>query len=339
MVGGAHCFDLHYARCRAMPYLCCSVGPAMADHARVVRRIGRLPDGARMRCPEDWRALIDVASATLTIGSLADAVLEQRSLGDPPAEVRDLLVEVRDRRAATQRITDRPVRPRRLRRSSRSAWNQFTMKGLARLLDRPSGTDRAYCPTSIFWCRPNDWTIASRPCEDLGYAIIVGPEHDGNAASFWGAPGMSGRSTCMVRSNPIILAWAMTRIAAPLRAAGYRPAGRALSAQPDRPTVSRNAPRPAQRSRLLAQGWSMPGTCSMSTAWHAEGIDWPLLASWFAGGTPRRAFKLQMLTASTPAGGRNSARNIATAPGPGCRCCGGACRCGVPASRVVLLPC
>ena len=30
-----------------------------------------------------------------------------------------------------------------------------------------------------------------------------------------------------------------------------------------------------------------------------EGIDWPLLASFFAPGTPTRAFKLQMLTASS----------------------------------------
>ena len=105
-----------------MPYRCCSNGIDVADHARL---FGELIDclTGKVRAPQDWRALIDVASATLTIGSLADAVLDSDRF-DPPADVRDLLVEVRDR-ARRRNALLIPSSPRRWRRSGRSACSPF----------------------------------------------------------------------------------------------------------------------------------------------------------------------------------------------------------------------
>ncbi len=50
-----------------------------------------------VRAPRDWRALVALASETLTIGTLADALLSAPAVTKVPQNIRDLLVDVRDR--------------------------------------------------------------------------------------------------------------------------------------------------------------------------------------------------------------------------------------------------
>src|SRR4051794_21630714 len=53
-----------------------------------------------VRQAQDWRAVVALASETLTVGSLADAVLPSAVADGIPEEVRDLLVDVQSRARA-----------------------------------------------------------------------------------------------------------------------------------------------------------------------------------------------------------------------------------------------
>ena len=48
-----------------------------------------------LRPPRDWRALVALSSETLTIGSLADALLSAPVSTEIPESIRELLVDVR----------------------------------------------------------------------------------------------------------------------------------------------------------------------------------------------------------------------------------------------------
>ncbi len=50
-----------------------------------------------LSAPRDWRALVALSSETLTIGTLADALLSEPAVTKVPQNIRDLLVDVRNR--------------------------------------------------------------------------------------------------------------------------------------------------------------------------------------------------------------------------------------------------
>jgi len=58
------------------------------------------------RTPRDWQAVVELAGETLTIGTLSETVLPEPGAFVVPAEIRDLLIAVRDRaRERNERLT------------------------------------------------------------------------------------------------------------------------------------------------------------------------------------------------------------------------------------------
>ena len=263
----------------------------MADHARVFQELIDCLTG-KVGTPEDWPALIDVASATLTIGSLADALLSGASPA-LPADVEALLVDVRDR--AQKRNAYLLSQFEELLSALRAIGvAPIPMKGMARLLSSPA--ERSRLLSDIDLLVPAEQLDACvLELERLGYETIVGDEHDTRACVL-GRPGDVGTVDLHTALKPYYLGFGYAEVAphcASLELAG----GSALVPSPTcqlwlevlhDQLNDRDYWRGLVDARHLVDVHRLVG----------EGIDWPLLASFFAPGTPMRAFKLQMLTAS-----------------------------------------
>lgn len=241
----------------------------------------------------DWNRLLSVAATTLTIGNLAAAILGADPPLDIPPPVKHLLEDIlsrsRDRNARMQKQLAEllPV-------LNRVGIEPIVMKGLARLLSDPREESRLLSDHDIL-IPPDKEPVAIEALKQLGYELVAGGE-DGITPVF-------GRS-CDVATIDLH--------------SSLKPYYLGLAYD----TIAEHCDRAA-----LADGiFLLPNaTCQILLMvvhdqlndrdyWRgvidvrhlvdmdrllAEGIDWPLLGSFFERGTSKRALEVQMRTASS----------------------------------------
>lgn len=246
-----------------------------------------------VKTPQNWRSLVALASTTLTIGSLADAFLARNS-PDVPDDVRDLLIDVRDRaQKRNQHLIGQFAEF--LPALNHIGVRPIAMKGLARLLSNRDEHSRLLSDIDILVPaeRLHDCTQA---LTDLRYEIIVGAEHD----SF---------PPVLARNRDVGTVDMHTFLKPFYLKIGYD------QIIPHCSPVALSSgetllPNPTCQLLLLVlhdqlndrDYWRGLIDVRHLIDMHClvrEGVDWPLLASFFPTGTSKRAFKLQMLTAST----------------------------------------
>jgi len=127
------------------------------------------------KAPRNWHAVVDLATRTLTVGTLADRVLSRRDYA-MPEELRELLVDLRDR---ARRRNEHIIRQfaELLPALNGVGVTPIAMKGLARLLSSPDEGSRLLSDIDILVPaqRRIDCVEALR---SLGYEIIVGAENE-----------------------------------------------------------------------------------------------------------------------------------------------------------------
>jgi hypothetical protein len=244
-----------------------------------------------VRPPRDWHSLLSLAAETLTIGSLADAFLATDAHMEVPPAVRDLLEDVRARsRKRNERMTEQFLEL--LPALNSVGVNPIVMKGLARLLGSPEEQFRILADIDLL-IPPASRHACIQALQRLDYEMIVGGEE--------GVPPVLARARDVgtvdlhTSLKPFYLKLNYQSVAPHCRTANFG-SGTALFPKPTSQMVlmvlhdqlnDRDYWRGLIDVRHLIDMRSLV----------REGVDWPLLASFFDRGTPKRAFEVQMLTA------------------------------------------
>jgi hypothetical protein len=264
----------------------------MADHSGTFQELVDCLSGKIGR-PKDWRALIALAGTTLTIGTLADAFLSTESVA-VPADVRALLTDVRDRARKRNALLVGQFEEL-LPALHAIGVEPIPMKGLARLLGSADEQSRLLSDIDLLVPAERLHDCVS-VLKRLGYDVIVGPEHDSRAFVL-GRPQDVGTLDLHTALKPYYLDFGYADIAPHCRAIAVAE-GNALVPDPTCQLlleVLHDQLNDRDYWRGLIDVRHLLDVRSLVQ----EGIDWPRLASAFAPGTATRAFKLQMLTAST----------------------------------------
>ncbi|HLO21229.1 MAG TPA: nucleotidyltransferase family protein [Sphingomicrobium sp.] len=112
----------------------------MSNRARALNDLVDCLSG-NVHAPRDWRALVALSSETLTIGSLADALLSVPAVLEMPQNIRDLLVDVRERaRQRNARLKGQFFEL--LAALNAIGIEPIVMRGMARLLAGPGEESR-----------------------------------------------------------------------------------------------------------------------------------------------------------------------------------------------------
>ncbi len=244
------------------------------------------------RAPQDWRAVVQLASETLTIGTLADLIL---SSGSPnvPIEIRELLTDVRDRaRGRNQRLTAQLSEM--LPALNAAGVEPIVMRGMARLL-AGSGQEQSRLISDIDLLIPEERLGESmQALGELEYQVFKGVDGDP-------AP------TVLCRTRDVGMIDLHTQVQPSYLLLGYE----LIARQCERRHVGQGyvlLPSPACQLLLtivhdqLHDGDYWRGLIDVRHLIDArdlisEGMDWNLLAGFFPGGSPLRALQVQLRTA------------------------------------------
>jgi hypothetical protein len=243
------------------------------------------------RAPRDWRSLVALASETLTIGSLAEALLAGDDRVDVPDEVRELLGDVRDRARKRNRLAIGQFREL-LAPLNGIGVRPIAMKGLARLLSSPDEQSRLLSDIDLLVPveQRNACVLA---LAGIGYRIVEGAQDDRPPVLARALD--AGTVDLHTRLKPPWLKLAYHDIAPHCRQLEL-PEGVALL-----PSATCQLALEILHDQLHDRDYwrGLVDVRHLIDVHHLvrEGVDWPLLASFFEAGIPRRALKVQMLTA------------------------------------------
>ncbi len=244
----------------------------------------------RARTPRDWKAVVQLASVTLTIGTLADVILSAG--GETPVEIHELLIDVRDRaRERNQRLTTQLSEM--LPALNAAGIEPIVMRGMARLISSTSGQARLVSDIDLLIpeARLHD---CMQTLSGLEYRVFRGVE-DGSAP------------TVLCRSRDVGMIDVHTQVPPPYLLLGYE----RIARQCERTAVGAGhvlLPSPTCQLLLtivhdqLHDGDYWRGLIDVRHLIDArdlinEGIEWNVLASFFPAGSPRRALEVQLRTA------------------------------------------
>jgi hypothetical protein len=244
------------------------------------------------RTPRDWQAVVQLASETLTIGTLADVILSSRGALEVPVEIRELLIDVRDRaRERNQRLTAQLSEL--LPALNAAGVEPIVMRGMARLIG--GGREQARLISDIDLLVPaGRLRECTQALGELEYQVFKGIEGDP-------AP------TVLCRSRDVGMIDLHTQVQPSYLLLGYERVAR----QCERTQAGQGyvlLPSPACQLMLtivhdqLHDGDYWRGLIDVRhliDARHlaSEGMDWNLLAGFFPGGSPLRALQVQLRTA------------------------------------------
>jgi len=244
-----------------------------------------------VRQPGDWRSLLSIAADTLTIGTLADAVLAPDAPVEVPPDVRDLLEDVRTRsRARNERVTEQFLEL--LPALNGVGVQPIVMKGLARLLGSSHERSRILSDIDLL-VPPESRHSCIQALQGLGYQMIVGGEE--------GIPPVLARSSDVgtvdlhTALKPFYLKLSHHDIAPHCRKMDF---GEGAALLPNATAqmvlmVLHDQLNDRDYWRGLIDVRHLIDMRSLI----AEGVDWPMLESFFRSGTPRRALEVHLLTA------------------------------------------
>jgi hypothetical protein len=279
----------------------------MADRQRVLGELlGWLSGEGRQ--PSDWKALVGLACDTLTVGSLADAVLSSGDRVDVPADVAALLGDVRERarrRNALLRIQFLEALPK----LNSAGVEPIPMRGLALLLD--SEAEEARLLSDIDLLIPAERAHdCLRALAELGYQLVKG-DPDGPLPLVLGRSSDVGTIDLHIMLQPLYMQLDYHRTAPDCRPAQLD-AGRLLRPSPTCQMmfiVVHDQLHDADYWRGLIDVRHLVDMARLV----AEGVDWDRLEAFFPAGSPRNALDVQL----------RSARKLLNLPIP-LRHCGGA---------------
>ena len=253
-----------------------------------------------VRDAHDWRTVAALASETLTVGSLADAVLSSPIAGRIPEEVRDLLLDVQSRARA------RNVRLKSQLLELTPALNSLgvepiLMRGVARLLSSPREESRLLSDIDLLvpGDRIKNCTNALR---ELGYELFRDPEDDRVPTVFYRTIDV-GMVDLHAQLQPVYLRLDYDRLASECRSIEL-PSGRALMPSPTCQmlcTIVHDQLHDGDYWRGLLDVRHFVDMHRIA----GEGVDWRKLASFFPAGSPRNALFVQLRSALTDANRRS----------------------------------
>jgi len=245
-----------------------------------------------VRDAHDWRTVAALASETLTVGSLADAVLSSPIAGRIPEEVRDLLLDVQSRARA------RNVRLKSQLLELTPALNSLgvepiLMRGVARLLSSPREESRLLSDIDLLvpGDRIKNCTNALR---ELGYELFRDPEDDRVPTVFYRTIDV-GMVDLHAQLQPVYLRLDYDRLAGECRSIEL-PSGRALMPSPTCQmlcTIVHDQLHDGDYWRGLLDVRHFVDMHRIA----GEGVDWRKLASFFPAGSPRNALFVQLRSA------------------------------------------
>jgi len=249
-----------------------------------------LDDGST--APRDWRAVIDLAGETLTIGRLADAVLRVDAGFHVPANARELLLDIRTRAEKRNDLLISQFHEL-LTPLNEIGVRPIVMKGLARLLSTPRERSRLLSDIDLLvpQDRRNDCIgVFTR----LGYEIVIGADDDSIPPVFARSKD-AGTVDLHTRLKPPDVELGYEAVEPHCEEIWFRE-GVALLPGPTAQlilTVLHDQMNDRDYWRGLVDVRHLLDIACLVR----EGVDWPLASSFFATPTLQRAFKVQMVTA------------------------------------------
>jgi len=244
------------------------------------------------RDEKDWRPLVALASDTLTVGSLADAVLPSRIADSLPGEVRDLLIDVQTRaRERNARLRSQLLEL--IPALNSAGVEPILMRGVARLLSSPREESRLLSDIDLLvpGARLKNCSSALR---DLGYELFRAPTED-RVPSVLCRPTDVGMVDLHAQLQPVYLRLGYNRLANECRTIEL-PTGTALMPSPTCQmlcTIVHDQLHDADYWRGLLDVRHLVDMQRIAR----EGVDWAALASFFPAGSPRNALFLQLRSA------------------------------------------
>jgi hypothetical protein len=239
----------------------------------------------------DWPELVEAAGNTLTIGILADRVLERADDLDMPAPIKELLADIRGR-ARQRNARIREQFSELVGVLNAMGVEPIAMKGLARLLSPSSCECRLLSDIDILVPaeRQDDCAAAMR---DLGYVALDQPAE--SPQSVFARAQDVGSVDLHTELKPNYLQCAYEQVAPfcrPTKVAG----GTVLLPSPTCQAmmlIAHDQLHDADYWRGLVDVRHLLDLHELV----GEGVDWPLLIDLFPTGVPRRALELGLLTA------------------------------------------
>jgi hypothetical protein len=263
----------------------------MNDGAPALRRLIGLLSG-KLEPPPDWDPVLQLASETLTIGTLASTVLGSGLAAQAPEPVRELLVDVlhrtreRNRRLKEQLLELLPA-------LNAAGVEPVVMRGMASLLQEPDDRGRLLADIDLLIPRPVR-DAAVHALGGLGYEIFQGFHGPPHAVTL-GRGRDVGMADLHTDLQPYSLGIDYDRVA-PLCTRTDLPAGTLLIPGPTAALlfhILHDQLHDGDYWRGLIDArhlMDMPAIVS-------SGVDWPALAGFFPAGSARNAMHVHLTTA------------------------------------------
>lgn len=247
----------------------------------------------KVKPPRDWRSLVALAATTLTVGSLADALLAPSANVEVPPDFIELLVDLR----ARSRSRNRRMRHQFLEllpALNAIGVEPIAMKGLARLLSGPEEQSRIVADLDLLVPDASRGRCV-RALQLLGYEVIGGAEKGGSPVLARAADVATIDLHTSVK--PLYLMLGYDDAAPHCRRVEFAK-GAALLPSPTFQMlliVTHDQLNDHDYWRGLIDVRHLVDTHRLAR----EGIDWALLASFFGDATSKRAFEVHMVTAQS----------------------------------------
>jgi hypothetical protein len=245
----------------------------------------------RARTPQDWQAVAQLASETLTIGTLADVILSSHGALEVPVEIRELLMDVRDRAHERNRRLIAQL-SELLPALNAAGVEPIVMRGMARLIG--GGHEQARLISDIDLLIPAGRLPECRQAlGNLDYEVFTRIQDD-------------RVPTVLCRSRDVGMIDLHTQVQPAYLRLGYE----RIARQCERTQVGQGyvlLPSPVCQLLLtivhdqLHDGDYWRGLIDVRHLIDArdlisEGMDWNLLAGFFPRGSPLRALHVQLRT-------------------------------------------
>ncbi|MFL6736994.1 MAG: nucleotidyltransferase family protein [Sphingomonas sp.] len=245
-----------------------------------------------VRPPRDWRAVVALASETLTIGSLADALLLEPGRADIPGAIRDLLVDVRERaRQRNARLKEQLLEM--LPALNAAGIEPIIMRGMARLLS-DAGEDARLLSDIDLLVPANRLEECTGVLLELDYELFKADKEKGVPTVF-GRSQDVGMVDVHEALQPLYLQLGYDELAMHCRTIGLG-AGRALLPSPTCQllfTIVHDQLHDGDYWRGLVDMRHLVDIHRGA----AGGVDWTVLEAFFPKGSPRNALFVQLRTA------------------------------------------
>ena len=246
----------------------------------------------KVRIPRDWRALVALASETLTIGSLADALLSSPAITEAPGNIRDLLVDIRERaRQRNGRLKEQFLEL--LPALNAIGIEPIVMRGMARLLEDPGEESRLLSDIDLLV--PADrLEECARALFDLGYGQVRTSEEKG-VPSVFGRSRDVGMLDVHTHLQPLYLKLGYDQLAADCVSVELG-TGRALMPSPTCQllfTIVHDQLHDGDYWRGLVDMRHLVDIQRIAP----KGVNWTALDGFFPAGSPKNALHVQLRTA------------------------------------------